>query len=307
MSEGPEVKIIADELSAVLLGREIVGAYGKGIKAEIKSDLVGTKVNNIETFGKNIVISFSSKMFLRNHMMMWGKWRIYERTLFDQGLAHPPPRSRWYRKGKADKDRRTKSSIVDVENQVDVRKDSRIRLVLLTASHAAVQFNGPVIQFLHKHPSSASPIALLGPDPLNNKKKYDKNLVVKRLEERQEKLVSDLLLDQTFVAGVGNKYKSEILFQVKLCPFIRASELSRSKKVRLTNQIYKTLLFGYHNNGRTKSAQSKGEEKDKWTARYWVFRRAGRLCWTCGISNIQMDRKRTRRVTYWCPNCQSCT
>jgi endonuclease VIII len=91
MSEGPEVKIIADKLATVLLGRKIDYVYGKRIGAEIKSNLVGAKINNIQTFGKNIVISFSSKIFLRNHMMMWGKWRIYDRTLFDQGLAHPPP------------------------------------------------------------------------------------------------------------------------------------------------------------------------------------------------------------------------
>jgi endonuclease VIII len=302
MSEGPEVKIIADKLAAVLLGRKIVDVYGKRIEAKIKSNLVGAIINNIETFGKNIVISFSSKIFLRNHLMMWGKWKIYERTLFDQGLAHPPPRRLWYRKG--DKNKRGKASIADVDNQTDVRYDSRVRLVLLTASHVAVQFNGPVIQFTHKNPSSVSPIALLGPDPLNNK--YDKNLVLKRLEEKQEKLVSDLLLDQTFVAGIGNKYKSEILFQVRSCPFIKASELSRSKKVRLVNQIHKMLLLGYHNNGRTRSAEGKERLTDKWSTRHWVFRRAGQLCWICANATIQMDRKRTRRVTYWCPNCQSC-
>jgi endonuclease VIII len=302
MSEGPEVKIIADKLAAVLLGRKIVDVYGKRIEAKIKSNVVGANINNIETFGKNIVISFSSKIFLRNHLMMWGKWRIYERTLFDQGLAHPPPRHSWYRK--EDKNKRTKGSVAVVDNQTDVRNDSRVRLVLLTTYHAAVQFNGPVIQFTHKDPSSVSPIALLGPDPLNNE--YDKNLVLERLEEKQEKLVSDLLLDQTFVAGVGNKYKSEILFQVKTCPFIKASELSRSKKVRLVNQIHKTLLFGYQNNGRTRSINGKDGISDKWSTRHWVFRRAGQLCWKCGITTIQMDRKRTRRVTYWCPNCQNC-
>ena len=107
MSEGPEVKIIADKLAAVLLGRKIVDVYGKRIEAKIKSNLVGAIINNIETFGKNIVISFSSKIFLRNHLMMWGKWKIYERTLFDQGLAHPPPRRLWYRKG--DKNKRGKA------------------------------------------------------------------------------------------------------------------------------------------------------------------------------------------------------
>ena len=46
-------------------------------------------VIDFETFGKNIVISFSPGIFLRNHMMMCCKWRIYDRTAFDQGLVRP--------------------------------------------------------------------------------------------------------------------------------------------------------------------------------------------------------------------------
>jgi endonuclease VIII len=302
MSEGPEVKRIADKLTEVLVGAKIVGTYSKRIDAKIKEKILGAKVRDIETFGKNIVISFSSGIFLRNHMMMWGKWRIYDRSAFDQGLANPPPRSIWHSK-KALKN--TDGNSDEIEETKDVRKDSRVRLVLLTSNHAVVQFNGPIIQFSNNHPSAVTPLSLLGPDPL--KRTYDNHAVLKRLEERNEQMIGDLLLDQTFVAGVGNMYKSEILFQVGLCPFIKTNAISKEKKVRLVNQIPKTLWYGYYNIGKTRPICDKHGQMSKWTNNHWVFRRAGHICWVCGKNKIQMDRKRTRRVTYWCPNCQNCS
>lgn len=91
MSEGPEVKRSADKLTSVLVGRKIVDIHSKRIDAKVKEKILGAQVRDIETFGKNIVISFSSRIFLRNHMMMWGKWRIYDRTAFDQGLVGVRP------------------------------------------------------------------------------------------------------------------------------------------------------------------------------------------------------------------------
>jgi endonuclease-8 len=302
MSEGPEVKRTADKLTAVLAGTKIVNIYSKRIDAKIKEKILGAEVRDIETFGKNIVISFSSGIFLRNHMMMWGKWRIYDRAAFDQGLANPPPRSIWRNKTALKNADWSSSAIAQ---RTDVRKDSRVRLVLLTTNHAVVQFNGPVIQFSNNHPSSVAPLSLLGPDPL--KGMYDNKAVLKRLEERNEEIVANLLLDQTFVAGVGNMYKSEILFQVGLCPFIKTSSISKEKKVRLVNQIPKTLWYGYYNIGKTRPISDKDGQISKWANNHWVFRRAGHICWVCGKSKIQMDRKRTRRVTFWCPDCQNCS
>jgi endonuclease-8 len=258
MSEGPEVKLTADKLTAVLVGAKIVDIYSKRIDAKIKEKILGAEVIDIETFGKNIVISFSSGIFLRNRMMMWGKWRIYDRTAFDQGLVRPP-RSVWH----------SKKALINAHGSsngngqtIDVRKDSRVRLVLLTSNHAVVQFNGPVIQFLNNHPSSDTPMSLLGPDPL--KGTYDNKGVLKRLEERNERIVADLLLDQTFVSGVGNMYKSEILFQVGLSPFVKTSAISKEKKVRLINQIPKTW-YGYYNIGKTRPIHDKCGQTSKWT------------------------------------------
>jgi len=277
MSEGPEVKRTADKLTAVLVGAKIVDIYSRRIDAKIKENILGAEVIDIETFGKNIVISFSSGIFLRNHMMMWGKWRIYDRNEFDQGLAHPPPRNTLHNKTAL---KNADGNSNEIEEIKDVRRDPRVRLVLLTSNHAVVQFSGPVIQFMNIHPSSVIPLSLLGPDPL--KITYDNRIVLKRLEERNEQMVADLLLDQTFVAGVGNKYKSEILFQVGLCPFIKTSEILKEKKLELINQIPKTLKYGYYNIGKTRPVHNKDGQISKWTNNHWVFRRGGHICWVCG-------------------------
>lgn len=55
-----KVKIIADKFDSLLVGKKVEDIYGKNIETKIKSDIVGSKISGIETFGKNIVISFSS-------------------------------------------------------------------------------------------------------------------------------------------------------------------------------------------------------------------------------------------------------
>jgi endonuclease-8 len=94
MSEGPEVKHTADKIAGSILGQIIVDVRGKTIeqKQNVREKIIGSKVLSVDTYGKNIIIRFSSGIFLRNHMMMWGKWRIYKRTEYESGNAKPPPR-----------------------------------------------------------------------------------------------------------------------------------------------------------------------------------------------------------------------
>ena len=115
MSEGPEVKRTADKIAEAILGKSIVDLQGKTIEQAIlgksivdlqgktiehrlREKIVGSKVLSVHTYGKNIFIHFSGGIFLRNHMMMWGKWRIYKRAEYDSGKAKPPPRIIWKRK-----------------------------------------------------------------------------------------------------------------------------------------------------------------------------------------------------------------
>ena len=73
MSEGPEVKIIADKISSIVQGKKIDNIICKNLDIHIKIRIVDSELEYIKAFGKNLVFKFSSGIFLRNHMMMWGK------------------------------------------------------------------------------------------------------------------------------------------------------------------------------------------------------------------------------------------
>ena len=302
MSEGPEVRRTADKIAGAILGQIIVDVRGKTIEQEqnLREKIIGSKVLSVDTYGKNIIIHFSSGVFLRNHMMMWGKWRIYKRAEYDSGNAKPPPRIIWKRKLHKSKSNSGNTENIMIKNKSkSIHNDSRTRLVLVTDTLAAVQFNGPILQFTENNPLYHEPITSLGPDAL--KPKFVEG-AKERLKERGRMKLADLLLDQTFVAGIGNKYKSEILFLEKLWPFKPVINLSQSNQQRLLKSIQAVLKVGYLNAGRTRP-QQKGEPSNKWDFRHWVFRRAGRPCWICG-TEIVMDRKSSSRVTFWCSRCQ---
>ncbi len=188
-------------------------------------------------------------------MMMWRKWRIYDRNQFDEGRTKSPPSlGKRYtgQKMKNDKKRssNSQSSItftlvernngIPVNNTVinnsslgdstlkqidennfitttsnDVRTDRRIRLAIFTRDSVAVQFNGPILNFSESDPFlTEQSLTRLGPDPLKSNFSYKEARI--RFDARLKMKLADLLLDQTFVAGVGNKYKSELLFIYKL-------------------------------------------------------------------------------------------
>ena len=98
MSEGPEVKITADKIWNVLSGKRIINILHNKMDNSLEEKIIGSSTEYVKTFGKNIIIKFSSGVYLRNHMMMWGKWRIYERTEYESGIAKSPPHSSYGKK-----------------------------------------------------------------------------------------------------------------------------------------------------------------------------------------------------------------
>jgi formamidopyrimidine-DNA glycosylase len=306
VSEGPEVKRAADRIAEAVLGKSIINLHCKFIKSDLKEKIIGSTVLSVDTYGKNIILQFSSNIYLRNHMMMWGKWRIYSRIEYDSGKAKPPARVKWKKKliknlvtNVSNKIEENDTNQTDVILVTNVQNDPRTRLALFTDNHVVVQFNGPILQFSECNPLQHESISRLGPDAL--KADFDIEEANKRLKKRTKMKLVDLLLDQTFVAGVGNKYKSEILFLLKASPFRLAKDLSASEQENLLQKIREVLKSGYLNAGRTRPQQQ--GENGKWNFRHWVFRRAGRPCWICKTP-IRMDRHSSSRVTFWCPYCQ---
>lgn len=294
MSEGPEVKIIADKISGILQGKKIEKIICKNLDSHIKNKIANSELEYVKAFGKNLVFKFSSGIFLRNHMMMWGKWRIYERVEYDKGLAIPPPRR---------SKKKYLGSPKTTRKEKDVRRDSRTRLTIITHDVALIEFNGPILQFSTDNPAEKEPIKSLGPDCLNHQI-FDVEEIKQRLltySKRKQLLISDALLNQNIIAGIGNKYKSEILFVCKINPFKQISQLDLVQQSSLFEEIPKLLKYGYENAGRTRELST--GEPNSWNTTHWVFRRAGKECWICK-TKIKSEKKLTARPTFWCPYCQ---
>jgi endonuclease-8 len=323
MSEGPEVKIIAKKICKAICGKKIDKIHCKSnIDNEFANKIISSYVRRVETYGKNLVIVFSSGVYLRNHMLMWGKWRIYDRQEFEEGKSEAPLRSKFKRmirrsSGNSLDDKPITNKIEYTDNStekkvIDVRNDSRVRLIIFTKDKVAVQFNGPILKFSFENPANLEPIVNLGPDPLRSD--FSVNDVDTRLNQRIKDngntLIADLLLDQKLVAGIGNKYKSEILFLSKLNPFLHIRDISPKSSEMLLQQIPSVLNTAYRNSGDTRIVRNSLVKREnnrnntrRWSDKHWVFRRSGRPCWNCG-TQIVTDHKLSTRVTFWCPNCQ---
>lgn len=302
MSEGPEVKITADKIWSALSGEKIIkNILHNKIDKDLQDKIIGSSTEHVKTFGKNIVIKFSSGVYLRNHMMMWGKWRIYERTEYESGTAKSPPRSSYGKR----KHKNTDKIQVEKDKRgevLDVRKDSRTRLTIITSDKVLIQFNGPILQFSLNDPVTMEPIVSLGPDALSTN--YDKDKVMDIIKSKSKNtgiIISNALLDQKILSGIGNKYKSEILFLNNIYPFEKVTVFLEDELYRLVMDVPRILKYGYENSGRTRKPKDK--EKISWDTTHWVFRRSGKPCWICG-NKIVSERKLTARPTFWCPSCQ---
>ncbi|MCB8942646.1 MAG: DNA-formamidopyrimidine glycosylase [Ardenticatenaceae bacterium] len=141
----------------------------------------------------------------------------------------------------------------------------------------------------------------LGPEPLEDA--FTVDMLRERLDGRSRTL-KPLLLDQTFIAGVGNIYADEALFYAGLHPERKADSLTAAQTAALHTAIQKVLQLGIDREGASISDYIKpdGSKGDMQNA-VAVFRRTGMPCHECGtpIRRIVLGG----RSTHFCPNCQS--
>jgi endonuclease-8 len=154
--------------------------------------------------------------------------------------------------------------------------------VLRGAEHEAVLWNGAVLELLG--PGGAP---RLGPDILGEPPDYETMLARLRAgpEERE---VGDALLDQRLVAGIGNLWRAEALWEARVSPWRRLGELG-DDEVRVVLEAAHTLM----------RAALEGPRPPR-----HVYRRVGRPCPRCGAIVSSRPQGEHARTAYWCPRCQ---
>lgn len=154
-------------------------------------------------------------------------------------------------------------------------------LVLRGAEHEAVLWNGPVLELDDRA------VRRLGPDILAQPPDLD--AMIANLQRDPRRAVGDALLDQKLVAGIGNVWKAEALWQARVSPWRPAVEVS--------DEELRAVLRGAHE---LMSASVEGRRE-----RRLVYNRAGRGCRRCGTPIEARGQGDENRTAYWCPACQT--
>lgn len=167
-----------------------------------------------------------------------------------------------------------------------------VRLYLRTASGSASCYSAPTVE-VDRTPAVEAKLARLGPDLLAD---FDGDEFVRRARTNDSRTMADLLLDQRVLAGIGNVYKSELLFLEGIHPSTLVGQVSNSRLLGLARRAQKLMSANVGANSRTTTG-SRQRGRDT-----WVYGRAGRPCLRCGHAiRVGSDGD---RVTYWCPDCQ---
>jgi endonuclease VIII len=155
-------------------------------------------------------------------------------------------------------------------------------LVLRGEEWEARQWNGPALALDRR------PLARLGPDLLADETEVTE--VVARIRSTDsQRLLGEALLDQRLVAGIGNMWAAEALWQAGVSPWQQVGTVS--------DQTLSALLAWARGRMRASVAGVRPARA--------VYRRAGRGCPRCGTPILSRGLGELNRTAYWCPRCQS--
>jgi endonuclease-8 len=274
MPEGDTIFRAARTLERALAGHEVTrfeSVFPRLTRLHQDHPITGRRVERVESVGKHLLMHFSGDTILRTHMRMNGSWHIYR------------PGERWQRPA------------------------FEMRIVIATANFVAVAFNVPVAEFETTRTLALdSAVAKLGPDLLSPA--FDAEEAIARLRAHADEPINEVLLHQQVMAGVGNVFKSEVLFVCRVDPFTPVSTLDDAT-VKTIVDTARTLLRanvlemspnaivtyrGFRNTTR------RGDPEGG----LWVYGRARQPCRRCGTSIAISKLGEGARLTYWCPTCQ---
>jgi formamidopyrimidine-DNA glycosylase len=146
-------------------------------------------------------------------------------------------------------------------------------------------------------PNPETVLGQLGPEPLDEQ--FTASDLFQRLHHKRRQL-KPLLLDQTFLAGVGNIYADEALFLARLHPLRVTDSISEEQATALWSGIRQVLQEGILRNGASIDWVYRGGDFQNY---FRVYQRTGEACLRCAtpIQRIVVGQ----RGTHFCPSCQS--
>jgi endonuclease-8 len=291
MPEGHHLHRLARALDDAFAGTSPAVSSPQGRFVDGAALLDGRLVVEAFAAGKHLFVEFGGAAYLHVHLGLIGSFDIS--PVPQDGAGIPP-----------------------VVGQVRVR--------LLTDSYVA-DLRGATLCEVATPDDVEEVLGRLGPDPLRSD--ADPERAWARIS-KSPRTIADLLMDQAVIAGVGNVYRSEVLFRHRVDPNRPGREIRRrtfdalwgdllllmpigvrlGQIVTMADQVEDILADGYDGAegvpalGGTVSAWRRGVSGGAVERRYYVYKRAGQPCHVCG-SRVRTGVVAGRNL-FWCGRCQ---
>lgn len=272
MPEGPEIRRAADTIEKQISGRIIDRIYfGQPPLKRWESVLTGLKIKHITTHGKAMVMHLEEDLHIYSHNQLYGRWRCCKSNKY-------PATNR------------------SLRIAIDCQERSAL---LYSASDIAVLDK----EGLKQHPF----LSKIGPDVLDES--VTSAQIVERLRSKRfcNRQLRSVLLDQSFVAGIGNYLRCETLFYCGLDPRVRSRDLSDDDVEHLAETILDMAWQSYYTEGITNDLEVANRLMEQGAkfgdVRHYVYNRRGKPCYYCDTT-IRKTQGSGQAIHY-CPVCQS--
>lgn len=269
MPEGPEIAREADRIRGAIEGKTALAVrFAFPRLARRARTLTGQRIRSVTPRGKALLIAFDNDLTVYSHNQLYGRWYVRSPQ------SYP-------------------------------RTGRQLRLAIHNARKSALLYSASDIDVLTPEQVMQHPfMSRLGPDVVM----ADSEAVLAQVTDQRfaGRQLGSLLLDQRFLAGVGNYLRSEILFVAGLHATLRPKDCTAEQLAALADAATTLARRSYRHNGVTCdlqiARQLKAEGQPRSRYRHWVFARAGRPCRQCGTI-VQDTAVASRRLSF-CPVCQ---
>ncbi len=274
MPEGPEIHLAADHVGEAIAGevaQEVFFAFDALKPYQAK--LSGRVVAGVRARGKAMLIGFDNGLTIYSHNQLYGQWAV--RDAFDFPVTN-----------------------------------RQLRLAIHTAKKSALLYSASDIEVLPNDALAEHPyLKRLGPDVLDPDVTLEQVVDCFHHKNFYWRRLFSLLLDQQFLAGLGNYLRSEILFVARVAPSLRPADCSGEQIRGLGTAALALARQSYRTKGITTNLEladalrRQGVSRSEY--RFWVFNRQGEPCRVCNTP-VKKETMGGRRL-YYCPKCQSFT
>ncbi len=287
MPELPEIEIVKRSLFKMINKAKIVEIKinNKNLRYKISNTfikhLIGKKILKISRRSKYLIFFFKEKLLLV-HLGMSGKLllrRIEDNKTFKTSFYYD-------------------LDTLENHNHIYFKFNNGFMLIYNDVRRFGFfkiynNLNTKRIKFLKK----------LGPEPLSNE--FNEKYFYKFIQNKK-KNIKNLLIDQTFIAGIGNIYANEALFMSKIHPLKLCGILNRKEIKSLVYNIKKILKFSISKGGSSiKDFKNSFGKSGSFQQFFHVYGQKGKKCSRISCKGNIKKIAISSRSSFYCNKCQS--